>query len=323
MSDNVFAEKYRPKTLDDIVGQEEIVSLLKAYVKNRKIPHMLFSGMQGTGKTASAQALARDFYGKDWNKYFYAMNASDARKLEDIRNSVKTYAQSGSLDQDFKVIFMDEADSMDFRAQPALRAIIEKYSDRCRFIISCNYPNKIIEPIKDRCVSFRFKPLKPEQMKKLINKIRENESIDISDDAIDVLCELSKGSLRRAIGVLEKLHAGNVTNISKKTIYDNFCYIDDDDIRKLIKKIARGDISASSLFIEDLLYEKGYEYREIIESLERLLRESKILSPIDIANAIEMLGEFEFRVSVGASPEIQLKTYIVHLYKLYKNYAVV
>ena len=319
MVEEILNEKYRPKKLDDIVGQEHTIELLKKYVANKNIPHMLFAGLTGTGKTTCAQALARELYGDNWGKYFYEMNASNERKLKDVREKIKPYAQAKVIDEDFRIIFLDEVDHMDWQAQPALRRIIEKYSSTCRFILSCNYPNKVIEPIKDRCTPFRFSAIKKDEMKKMLRRITTNESIDISEGALDTLCRLSKGSMRKAIGTLEKLHNANIVNISEETIQKYFCYIDDEDLKDVVRTVMDGNLKATSEFVEGLLYEKAYAPEEIISAFELLLRESKILSVDGIVDANERLGEAEFRISVGCDPEIQLKTFFISLYKQYKN----
>jgi len=319
MVEDVFAEKYRPMTLDGVVGQEQSVELLREYVKNKDIPHMMFAGPAGVGKTTVAQALARDLYGSKWGQYFYEMNASDERKLKDVREKIKPYAQASTVDEDFRIIFLDEVDAMDWQAQPALRRIIEKYSNKCRFILSCNYPHKIIEPIKDRCILFRFTALSKEQMIPMLKNVAEKESIDITDSALEYLCKLTKGSMRRALGTLEKLHKGGVTNIDEEVMEKYFCYIKDDDLKKVVKAVASGDINATSEYVEDLLLNKAYAPGEIIEAFERLLRESKVLEPADAVQAYENLGEADFRISVGADAEIQLKVFFVSLYKQYSK----
>lgn len=319
MGKGVLSEVYRPKTLGDVAGQSHIIKLLKGFVENKDVPHMLFSGIPGVGKTTVAKALVRDLYGSDWRNYFIEMNASDDNSISVMREKVKRYAQTRVIGQDFKVIFLDESDHLSLASQAALRRIIESNSEKCRFILSCNYPNRIIDPIKDRCTLFRFKRVEKDSMKTFLQKIAMNESIDISDVALDLLCDLSKGSMRVSIGTLEKLKSGNVLHINEDVIRNNFCYLDDDVIKTLIVKVIEGDIDVVSDFVESILYEKAYAPDEIISSLDRLLRKSKKLSDEKKAQAIIKLGEIDYRLSVGANPEIQLKCFSVYLYQLYKG----
>lgn len=314
----VFTEKYRPKKLDDVVGQENITRLLKGFVANKKIPHMLFTGPAGSGKTTSAKALARDLYGKEWQNYFLEMNASDDNSIAVVREKVKGYAQVKVIGQDFKIIFLDEADAITGPAQSALRRIIEMYSETCRFILSCNYPNKIIDPIKDRCTLFRFKMISKEQMMVFLKKVVEEESIDITEPALELLCDLAKGSMRKSLGTLEKLKNGNISYVNEEVIRDSFCYIDDNDIKALLTEVSKGNIDSMYDYIEELLFIKTYSTDEIVIALDRLIRQSKKLSSVDKANALLKLGELDYRISVGASAEIQLKCFVVYLYQLYK-----
>lgn len=296
-----------------MIGQPHIIPYLLSFVKNKAVPHMVFSGLPGTGKTTSAIALARDLYGDDWPNYFIEINASDDRSLAMIRDKLKPIARQTILDFDYKIIFLDEADSLDRLAQPALRRIIEKYSDRCRFILSCNYANKIIDPILDRCTVFRFKAIPAQEMKFLLDKIVEKESIDITKDALMTLCVLSNGSMRRALNTLEKLKNGGITNINSETIYNTLGYVNDDDIRKLITSTKTGNLETVDKWVHALLYDRVYEPSEIIESLWRLLKETELLDKEGKLSSLTKLGDIEFRISEGATPEIQLKTFVVYM----------
>src|SRR2546425_998250 len=159
----LWVEKYRPKSLDEVVGQEEIVERLKAYAKTGNLPHLLFAGPAGTGKTTSAIALARDMFGEDWRQNYFELNSSDERGIETVRTKVKEIARLAPFGgTNFKIIFLDEADNLTADAQAALRRTMETYSKTSRFILSANYSSRLIEPIQSRTAVFRFRPLKPE-----------------------------------------------------------------------------------------------------------------------------------------------------------------
>ena len=319
MVNTIFVEKYRPKTLDMIVGQPHIIPLLQGFVKNKDIPHILFNGPAGCGKTTTAQALARELYGKEWKNYFLELNASDSRKLEDVRTKIKDSARIKVIGQDFKIIFLDEVDSMDRLGQNALRRIMEQTSDKCRFILSCNWSNKIIEPIKDRCVIFRFRHIKPEDMSIMLKNIAREENIDITPSAVMCLATLSNGSMRSALNTLNQLKLSNITNINDEVIYNNSCYVNDDHVRTLLVAVKKGNIETVDNFMNKLLNEKTYAPSEVIESLRRLIKGSKVLSQQAKIKALMEIGDVDFRIMMGATADIQLKTYAVYLMDLYQK----
>ena len=202
---DIWVEKYRPKILDDIVGQDNIIERLKAYVKTKNVPHLIFAGPAGIGKTTSALALAREVFGEEfWKQNFHELNASDERGIGIIRGKIKDFARTAPIGEtQIKIIFLDEADSLTPDAQAALRRTIEKYTRICRFILSVNYSSKIIEPIQSRCAVFRFKPIKAEDIKKYMRKIATKEKLEITSDGLETLIFISRGDLRKAINILQ------------------------------------------------------------------------------------------------------------------------
>src|SRR3989344_4705166 len=160
----IWTEKYRPKKLDDVVGQKTIVNKIKTLIERRSIPHCLFTGHAGIGKSTLAFVVCNELFGEDWKNNFLDLNASDTRGIDTIRSRVKDFARTIPISGGFKIIFLDEADALTKDAQHALRRIMENYSEKCRFILSCNYLSRIIYPIQSRTAVFRFSPLKEDDV---------------------------------------------------------------------------------------------------------------------------------------------------------------
>src|SRR3990167_7094207 len=179
-----WVEKYRPKKLEEVVGHKDIIPRLSSYVRTKNLPNMLFSGRAGVGKTSAAVALAKELFGESFNQNFLELNASDERGIDVVRNTIKDFARTLAFDAGFKIIFLDESDALTHDAQQALRRTMEKYTKTCRFILSCNYSSRIIEPIQSRCVVFRFRPLNPKDVEGKLDEIAKNEGIKVEQKAI-------------------------------------------------------------------------------------------------------------------------------------------
>ena len=199
----IWIEKYRPETLDDVKGQDDIVDRLRSYIAQDDLPHLLFSGPAGVGKTTCATAIAREVYGDDWRGNFLELNASDQRGIDVVRDRIKNFARSSFGGFDYRVIFLDEADSLTSDAQSALRRTMEQFADNTRFILSCNYSSRIIDPIQSRCAVFRFSPLPDEAIAAQAREIAAAEGIEMTEDGLDALVYAAGGDMRRVINTLQ------------------------------------------------------------------------------------------------------------------------
>ncbi|MGI0067638.1 MAG: replication factor C small subunit, partial [Thermoplasmata archaeon] len=200
----VWVEKYRPGSLADMVGHENVVPLLRAYAEKRSMPHLLFAGPPGTGKTTAALALAHDLYGPEWRDNFLELNASDERGIDTVRTKIKEYARTAPLGGvGFKLLFLDEADNLTTEAQASLRRLMERYSASCRFILSCNYSSRLIDPIQSRCAVFRFRAYSAEAVKTQLDRIAEREGKSMDGPARDAIVTAAAGDMRRAVNFLQ------------------------------------------------------------------------------------------------------------------------
>jgi replication factor C small subunit len=307
----IWVEKYRPRTLDEIVGQEEVVARLKGYVERKNIPHLLFAGPPGTGKTASAIALTRDIFGEDWRDNFIEMNASDERGIDVVRHKIKEFARTAPINAPFKIIFLDEADALTADAQAALRRTMEMYSRICRFILSCNYVSRIIEPIQSRCAVFKFKPVPPSAMKKRLLEICKNEGVDITDDGLEALIYISGGDFRKAINALQGAAALNRV-VDANTVYQITATARPEELRELLKTALNGKFLEAREILDKLMVEYGMSGEDVISQLFKEIISLSIDEKLKV-QLIDKLGEIDFRLTEGSHERIQLDSYLAFL----------
>jgi len=309
---DIWIEKYRPHTLNDIVGQSAIIERLQAYVKTHQVPHMIFAGPAGTGKTTSVLALARDLFGETtWKQNLHELNASDERGIGIIRGKIKDFARTAPLGSGkFKIIFLDEADSLTTDAQAALRRTIEKYSHICRFILSVNYSSKIIEPIQSRCAVFRFKPLGDEDVKTFIRRIAQKEKLEITPQGLETLIYIARGDLRKAINTLQ-VGASVNKKITEEVLFQTTATARPEDVKQLMTTALDGNFIAARNQLYELLVKYGLSGQDIIKQIHTTIFDLTIPDDIKI-QLIEKTGETEFRLVEGSNEHIQLESLLAH-----------
>ena len=304
--EDIWIEKYRPKILDDVVGQDEIVERLKAYVKTKNVPHLMFAGPAGTGKTTSALAMSKELFGDTWRQNFNELNASDERGIGVVRGKIKNFARNAPIGKTaFKIIFLDEADSLTTDAQSALRRTIEKYSHICRFILSVNYSSKIIEPIQSRCTIFRFNPIKNDDVKKFIRKIASKEKLEVTSDGLETLIFIARGDLRKAINILQ-VGASVGKKITAEILYETSATAKPEDVKNLINSALAGNFMAARNQLYDLLIQYGLSGEDVIKQIHQTIYDLAIPDENKV-RLIEKTGETEFRLTEGSNEHIQLE----------------
>ena len=308
----IWIEKYRPQTLEDVYGQEDTIRRLQSYVDRDDLPHLLFAGPAGVGKTTAATAIARELYGDDWRGNFLELNASDERGIDVVRDRIKNFARSQMTRKyDYRLIFLDEADSLTSDAQSALRRTMEQFSDTTRFILSCNYSSKIIDPIQSRCAVFRFAPLSDHAVRQQIEDIAVAEGIETTDGGVDALVYYADGDMRRAINSLQAAATtGEV--VDEENVYTVTSTARPEEIREMVAAAVDGDFPAARARLATLLDDVGMAGGDVIDQLHRSVWEFD-LGEREAARLMDRIGEADYRIAEGANEQVQLEALLASL----------
>jgi replication factor C small subunit len=311
--DEIWVEKYRPERLADIVGQDDIVERLESYVARDDLPHLLFTGQAGIGKTTAATCIAREVYGEEWREQFLELNASDERGIDVVRDRIKDFARtdSGFVGYDYRIIFLDEADSLTSDAQSALRRTMEQFSNNTRFILSCNYSSQIIDPIQSRCAVFRFTPLPDDAVGEYVRHIAAEEGIEVTDGGVDALVYAADGDMRRAINGLQ---AAAVTGevVDEEAVFTVTATARPEEVEAMVEAALEGSFERARGTLDDLLTEKGLSGGDIIDQLHRSVWEFDIPER-DAARLLDRIGECDYRITEGANERVQLEAFLASL----------
>ena len=272
---------------------------------------MLFAGPAGSGKTTCAIALARELYGEAWRESLIELNASDERGIDVVRGKIKDFARAASIGgADFKIIFLDEADSLTSDAQAALRRTMERYTQTCRFILSCNYSSKIIEPIQSRCAVFRFRPLSISDVKMSLNRIADAEKVVVTEDGLDAICGLATGDLRKATNILQ-VAASLGKKVDQELVFESTESIKPSEIQDLLKTALGGNFSAARSRLDEIIVRHGLSGEDIVHGIHRAVFDLPVSEDAKI-RLIDRVGEAEFRMVSGSSDRIQLEALLAH-----------
>ncbi|NUE01626.1 replication factor C small subunit [Halorubraceae archaeon YAN] len=307
----IWIEKYRPQTLAEISGQEKIIERLQGYINQQELPHLLFSGPAGVGKTTAATAIARELYADNWRGNFLELNASDERGIDVVRDRIKNFARASFGGFDYRIIFLDEADSLTSDAQSALRRTMEQFSDNTRFILSCNYSSKIIDPIQSRCAVFRFAPLSDAAVGQQIDRIAESESIELTADGREALIYAASGDMRRGINSLQAA-ATTGEIVDEEAVYAITSTARPEVIEAMVTDAIAGDFSKSRSTLDTLLTETGMAGGDVIDQLHRSVWEFD-LTERQAVRLMERIGEADYRITEGANEQVQLEALLASL----------
>ena len=299
-----WVEKYRPKTLDEVVGQDHIIQRLKRYVKEGSMPNLMFTGPAGVGKTTTAIALAKETLGEYWRQNFLELNASDARGIDTVRNEIKSFCRLKAVGSPFRIIFLDEVDNMTKDAQHALRREMEMYTKTSSFILSCNYSSKIIDPIQSRCAIFRFAPVKGHQIISRLDYIAKAENLNISNNAIEIIVYFAEGDMRRAVNILQASSSMG-EEITEESVQEVVSKAKPKDVKKIVNKALEGDFLGARELLREVMVVQGTSGEDMVtqiyQEISRMAMEERIREDIYI-QLIEKIGETDYRIREGFEP---------------------
>jgi len=315
IEDLMWVEKYRPSSLESLVDQETVKHRLGLLIqKKQQLPHLLFAGPPGCGKTTTAMIIAKQILGENWKDYTLSLNASDERGIDVVRERIKTFARFSDRREGvpYRLVILDECDEMTSDGQTALRRIMEENSEHTRFVLICNYSSGIIEPLQSRCAIFRFQRLDEASVTVHLKSIAKKEKLKSSSDSVfGAIYEATQGDLRQAINLMQAASAsGEITSESVRSVSGSNVKA---RVAEIIGAAIDGEFETASTKMVELTRVYGIPERDFLRFANEVLGKLKVP---DMAQAISILAEYDFRLVQGAQPELQLTAMLAQLSSL-------
>jgi replication factor C subunit 3/5 len=317
-----WVEKYRPKQINHIISNNENIKILSSMINNCSLPHLIFHGTSGTGKTSLINAIARELYGNNMNLMVMKLDASDDRGINSVREEIKGFAEKKNMFyKGVKLIILDEADSMTFDAQFALRRIIEKYSENTRFCLICNYENKIIPAIRARCANFRFNCISISDIIITLEKICKNENLSYTNESLNIIATLSNGDLRKSINLLQSISMKTI-NITEDIAYESAGLPSSEDIKKILNILYDDNINFIDSYKElnDIIKNNGYSLAIILKEItNKIIIDISLFDIVNVSQIFSDLSDLENKISKSTFDDIYISSFISIFKKLNNN----
>lgn len=308
---SMWVEKYRPVKISCIINQKEVIGSLKSLLKNTsEIPHLMFAGSAGVGKTTTAMCLAQEILGDHWKDQTLELNASDERGINMVRDRVKKFARFSGLDTKipFKIIILDEADEMTSDAQTALRRIIEDTAKYCRFILIANNISKIIDPLQSRCAVFKFTRISEADVTLHLEEIAKKEKVKFDQKGLKTIYDYSEGDMRHAINILQATASLGIVNESNVKTSAGLSKVN--DVGEILTLALEGKFSDSRNKMIEIIKVYGMSESDFLKYLNE---ETYKIKTTKLDKILETIAKYDYRLIIGANPEIQLSALLAEL----------
>eukprot|EP00727_Mastigamoeba_balamuthi_P008415 m51a1_g4196 putative p-loop containing nucleoside triphosphate hydrolase protein (352) ;mRNA; r:3247-4882 len=300
-----WVEKYRPKELTGLVGHEGILATITKLVDGGKLPHMLFYGPPGSGKTTTILAVARKLFGPSFASMVLELNASDDRGIDVVREQIKEFASSQKLfSTGVKLVVLDECDAMTSAAQAALRRVIEKYTKSTRFCLICNHVNKITPAIQSRCTRLRFAPLQADAVERCVRRVAEAESVKLTDDGVSALVRMGNGDLRRVLNILQST-ALAYEEVTRQSVYDCTGHPSPEDMRTAVEVMLSESFNSSVKRIREMQEAKGLALQDMLSEILPFVLAMQV-NQVHKMRVVDKISVIEHRLACGCSERLQL-----------------
>eukprot|EP00112_Aurelia_sp_Birch-Aquarium-sp1_P011162 Seg2351.6 transcript_id=Seg2351.6/GoldUCD/mRNA.D3Y31 product="Replication factor C subunit 5" protein_id=Seg2351.6/GoldUCD/D3Y31 len=305
-----WVEKYRPSCLEDLISHKDIINTIQRFIKEDKLPHLLFYGPAGTGKTSTILAMAQQLYSKkEFSSMVLELNASDDRGIGIVREQILTFASTRTIFKSkFKLVILDEADAMTNDAQNALRRVMEKYTENTRFCMICNYLTGIIPALQSRCTRFRFGPLETEQMQSRLEHVIKAEGVNVTPDGMSSLIRLANGDMRKSINILQCTSMA-FDIVDEDNVYTCTGQPLRSDIKNIVDWMLNEDFTIAYNNITQMKNLKGLALQDMLTEVHSYVHRIDFPSRIRII-LLQKMAEIEYRLASGTSEKLQLSSLI-------------